>query len=625
MKKKLFSILLVLTMLFQLSAVFSPQLIKAAVIQDSNLPEKVITVLGIMTPRSNGSLELDKKATRAQFSKMLVQTSTWKDTAGKKVGTSLFPDVKRSYWAAPYIKIAIENNWLQANLSGKFRPESGIVLQDAVNGVVKLLGYTDEDFIGNKVSAQMNFYYANQLNTNISKKQNQVLTRRDAMNLLYNTLTAETKSGQIYAETLGYKLDAEQEVDYLSLIDSKMKGPVVVAGNWKSKIPFSINSALIYRNGTKVTSSKIKQDDVLYYSKNLKTIWAYSDKVTGTYTKAAPDRVNPESVVVAGNTYTIATQKAAYDLSTLGTFDIGDKVTLLLGKNKGIVEVRSAVSNKTSVSGIIIEKGKYSDSNSDNASVQTYIKMIDATGVEHQYDCDTDKLIVNDPVQVSFIGDKTVVNKLDLYNIYGKVNDTATKLGEYDLAEDVQILDYRSGKSCVVPKKKLAGVNLYSTDIRYYHRNTSGEITELILWDVTGDLYDYGILLSGSEGGAGMQAFGTYNYDINGKQGTASTNVKLGITTEGPAQFSFDRLGVLVGIKSMRASEVKGLSETEIFDGKESFKIADTAVVYLEKDGKYYLTSLDKVADLTRYELKAYYAQNHLHGNDVRVFVAKER
>lgn len=625
MKKKILSVLLALTLLFQTSMLLSPLSIKAASAQDADLPEKVITVLGILTPRSNGSLELDKKATRAQFSKMLVQTSIFKDTAGKSVQTSLFPDVKRNYWGAPYIKLAIENSWMQANLAGKFRPEAGITLQEAVNGIVKLLGYTDEDFMGNKVSAQMNFYYANQLNTNISKTQTQVLTRRDTMNLFYNTLTATTKEGKVYAETLGYPLDAESEIDYLKLIDSKMKGPVVASGNWKANIPFSINQAIIYRNGTKTTSSKIKTDDVLYYSKDLKTIWGYSDKVTGTYTQATPDRVNPEKVIVAGNTYAIETQKAAYDLSTLGTFDIGDKVTLLLGKNKGIVEVRSATTNKATVRGIVMEKGKYSDSTTSNASVQTYIKIIDASGVEHQYDCDTSKILVQDPVQVSFVEDKIVVNKLELYNLFGKVNENVTSLGDYALAEDLKVLDYRSGNYCNVPKKQLAGVMLYSSDIRYYHRNTNGEITELILWDVTGDLYQYGILLSGSEGGSGFQASGVYTYDINGKQSTSSTSATFGTTVAGPAQFAFDRDGTLTSIKNMRSSEVKGLSETEIFDGRESYPVADTATVYFEKDGTYYLTSLSKVANLDKYELTAYYAQNHLHGNTVRIFLAKEK
>lgn len=630
MKKRMIAIVLAAVMAFSAPTAFTPAKVKAAASSQSfnkkDLPEQVVTTLGIMTRDSKGSLNLTKTVTRAQFAKMLVYASPYKDKIGRNANTALYKDVKKNHWAAPYIKIAVAQGWMGANLSGKFRPGAAITLQEAVNGIVGLLGYKNEDFQGNKDSAKMALYKGEDIDTHITKKSTQKITRKDAMNLFYNTLIADTKEKQVYAVTLGYTLDAAGDMDYLTLVDNKMKGPVIASKTWTKQIPFSTKNAVFYRNGTKSKAASIKLYDVLYYSKNLKTIWAYSDKVTGKYSAVSPNRLTPKQVTIAGKTYDIGDQEAAYQLSTLGPYDIGDNITLLLGKDKTVVGVRGTIQNNTIIGGLVIEKGKRENSGKDeDASIGTYIRMVDATGVEHEYDCDTEKISVSDPVQISFIGDKTIVNPIELYSMYGKVDEKAEKLGTYKFAEDVNILDYKNGIYKTITKKRLAGINLYSADIRYYHLNDSNEITDLILWDVTGDIYDYGILLEANEGGYVPNVYGNYTYEINGTRSAASTNVKFGVDqASGPAQFAFDN-GKLVGLKTLGYVEVTALSEKEVFNGKETKTIADEAVFYLYKDGSYYQTELSKVADLKKYDLKAYYDQSVLRGGRVRIIVAKAK
>ena len=501
--------------------------------------EKVILATGIMKSNASGGINQKQKVTRAKFAYNLVQASSYKDTVAKKINTSLFTDVRSSYWAAPYIKIAIEQGWLSGNLQGKFRPTTAVTLKEAVNGIVTLLGYEDSDFKGDKTSAKMSFYYSNKLNQGISKTQNQSLNNGDVIQLLYNTLVAKTKDGKVYGETLGYPLNEDGDIDYLKLIDDKMKGPIVATTKWTSQISFSASNATIYRNNKKASYKSIKADDVLYYSKELKTIWAYRNQVTGTYTAATPDRINPESVTVAGTEYKIETQDATYALSTMGDFEYGDKVTLLLGKDNTIVGVRTASNTSTVIGGIVIEKGKHENSSDDeNATVKTYIRIVDSTGVEHQYDYDTSKISVGDPVQISFIDEKVVVNKVDLYDISGKVSEDGEKLGNKKFAEDVNILDYRTGRYKPIAVKDLEGLTLYTNEIMYYRLNADGEITDLIVRDLTGELYEYGILLSAAESGTAFDAVGTYTYEINGETGAATTKFKMMVDKEtGPARF----------------------------------------------------------------------------------------
>ena len=75
----------------------------------------------------------------------------------------------------------------------------------------------------------------------------------------------------------------------------------------------------------------------MYCSPALKTVWAYSKKVTGIYESASPNKDLPTSVVVSGVTYKLEGVDAYNKLSSSGSFNYGDTVTLLLGRNGGAV------------------------------------------------------------------------------------------------------------------------------------------------------------------------------------------------------------------------------------------------------------------------------------------------
>ena len=79
--------------------------------------------------------------------------------------------------------------------------------------------------------------------------------------------------------------------------------------------------------------------------------------------------------------------------------------------------------------------------------------------------------------------------------VSGTINENATMLGDYRLADDVQILDTTSeGVAGTVRPSRLAGTTLNALNVRYYTLNEQGEIDRLILNDVTGDLWSYGVL-----------------------------------------------------------------------------------------------------------------------------------
>ena len=128
-------------------------------------------------------------------------------------------------------------------------------------------------------------------------------------------------------------------------------------------------------------------------------------------------------------------------------------------------------------------------------------------------------------VEISVTPEGEQVTAIESKSVSGTINDTATALGDYALADDVQILDTTSeGLAGTVRPSRIAGTNLNTLAVRYYTLNEQGQIDRLILNDVTGDLWKYGVLddvknlainagsilggLTGGSGGSGDSSSG---------------------------------------------------------------------------------------------------------------------
>ncbi len=227
---------------------------------------QVLAVLGVMNGDKQGNLNLTSPVTRAEFAKMAVTASSFKDLGTETTGVSPFSDVPHSHWAAGYITTARNAGWLSGYLDGTFRPSGQVTLAEALTVVLKMLGYTDADFTGTWPSGQMTLYRSLQLDANISASAATPLTRLECAWLLYNALGATTKAGAQYGPSMGCPLDAGGKPDYLALINSKLQGPYVVTdGSWSSAIGFTPKT--VYRNDAASSSSQIERYDVLYYYK----------------------------------------------------------------------------------------------------------------------------------------------------------------------------------------------------------------------------------------------------------------------------------------------------------------------------------------------------------------------
>lgn len=626
MKQRLLSGLLCAVLVLGLLPGLAPAAQAAAPAEED--AAQVLAALDIMVGDASGSLNLDASVTRAEFTKMAVAASTSRDAVGDTVAVKPYPDVPQTHWAAPYIKAAVDLGLVQGDLHGNFNPGRTITLAEGVTIVLRLLGYEDADFTGVWPSGQMAQYRALDLDEGVTAGQDSAMKRRDALYLFYNLMITKNKEGTYYLNVLEPTLNLVNtagELDRVALINSAMEGPVVASSGWQSQVGFDTASATVYRNGGESTLSAVQNQDVVYWSESMHTIWAYSNKVTGIYESAAPSASNPTSVTVAGKSYDIETTEAAYQLSDLGGYQVGDSVTLLLGRNGGVAAVGEASLAQDLVYGVVlsVENTTYEDSDGNSYNTRT-ATIFGTDGNTYRYPVESRSLEAGALVRVTNSEDGVEIRGLSSTKLTGRVSSDGKTLGRYTLASDVQIIDtYETCTPIQVYPSRLAGANLTGSTIRFYALNAQGEISHMILEDATGDLHQYGIITGVSEVSAGLVTNSAYTYDVGGVKQVFTSDTTIYNLKSDPCQVKMESDTTVERLYNLTEVEVDSINGNTIVDAQNrSYTLSDNVAVYVYENNEYQLTSLERVSG-GDYRLTAWYDKPENEGGRIRVILAR--
>ena len=626
MKQRLLSGLLCAVLVLGLLPGLAPAAQAAAPAEED--AAQVLAALDIMVGDASGSLNLDASVTRAEFTKMAVAASTSRDAVGDTVAVKPYPDVPQTHWAAPYIKAAVDLGLVQGDLHGNFNPGRTITLAEGVTIVLRLLGYEDADFTGVWPSGQMAQYRALDLDEGVTAGQDSAMKRRDALYLFYNLMITKNKEGTYYLNVLEPTLNLVNtagELDRVALINSAMEGPVVASSGWQSQVGFDTASATVYRNGGESTLSAVQNQDVVYWSESMHTIWAYSNKVTGIYESAAPSASNPTSVTVAGKSYDIETTEAAYQLSDLGGYQVGDSVTLLLGRNGGVAAVGEASLAQDLVYGVVlsVENTTYEDSDGNSYNTRT-ATIFGTDGNTYRYPVESRSLEAGALVRVTNSEDGVEIRGLSSTKLTGRVSSDGKTLGRYTLASDVQIIDtYETCTPIQVYPSRLAGANLTGSTIRFYALNAQGEISHMILEDATGDLHQYGIITGVSEVSAGLVTNSAYTYDVGGVKQVFTSDTTIYNLKSDPCQVKMESDTTVERLYNLTEVEVDNINGNTIVDAQNhSYTLSDSVAVYVYENNEYQLTSLERVSG-GEYRLTAWYDKPENEGGRIRVILAR--
>ncbi|MEG2380627.1 MAG: S-layer homology domain-containing protein [Oscillospiraceae bacterium] len=808
------------------------------VIANGNSAEDIIPLLSelnIMNGGLDGDLRLDDLVSRAEFTKMAVASSKFKNSVATNLAISPFRDVTYTHWAAPYVKAGVSSGLATGYPDGSFIPDAGVLYEEAITMMLRVLGYTDEDFgvswpygqlgladnlgitesldcavgfdmtrrdvailcyntlntkikdtpnklisifdveilediiliasnvedssvspdkiltskgtykinenfdisnIGKKgdlsikngdtivaftplvqvsntytitdiigsdlvldgnvldINSSQTTYYKSQTSTygavinfaevgdkfkiysnsnglieytqliatenlgevidkNMLKKyivysilDNKVVAYKDGkptqLEIENSTKTYKDKNITTYAAVkpelkLGdilYVKEKDDKIEYISYEEGSLKGPLKISNDqWRDN--FGIDSTTsITRDGNVASENDITLNDIVYYSKDLNMLMAYSAKVTGVYEKALPNKDMPNKIVVSGVEYTVESPEAFTGLSSSGKFVYGDTITILLGRNNQIADVISPTDSAERVVGYIFETGSKEIISSDT-SVYTsyYIKIASPDGGVYEYVTDWDYAdFKNTIVEVLFSnGTAKIKNVAGETSYQGIYNFSTQTLGDNKVSKNVQILDistretYKTGAYTTVFPKRLDKVNMTAKNILYAEKNEKNEITKMILDNVTGDSYKYGIVTDTA--GNKNSPVENYSYLIDGKPYNWTSKISkyavsagdaVKITPNGMAPESIQKILKLDG-------KITVTSDLILTNGIENYQISDKVSVYKKKAGNpstYNIIPLSEVINTTKYDLMAYYDKTPASGGRIRIIVA---
>lgn len=611
MKKIVMLVLTVSILVFSFNTCF-------ASVDDETL--EVIRVLGIMNGDQNGNLNLSNKVTRAEFVKMLICASVYKDKVPTVSYYSPYSDVPYTHWSSGYIQLAVEQGWVNGYTDGTFRPDNTINLEEAVILILSILGYTSQDVIGTYPYGQLALYNSLGLNKNIIAKQGTQLSRQDCVYLFYNMLSANTKSGVKYLQMLGYTADTNGNVDINKVINENVDGPYVVTSTIY-EMGIDLSNITVERNSYKSTLEDISKYDVIYYSDKLNKIWAYSKAITGTYLSATPSTTSPSSVNIGGNTYSLETSQATYALSSNGQYKVGDVVTALIGR-EGIVKVLNSEEFSLTLYGVVKATSieTYVAANGNEYSSKTVtIYGTDGNTYKVKNRSEYKEYEIGQIVEVSYTNGNPVITNKSTKSVSGKV--TNRYIGDTKLADNINILDVHGENVMKIYLSRLLESTLTKNSVLFYATNESGEITDLILNNFTGDLNKYVIFTNVDESGdSGIYTYVYGNKTENDYANGVVFGVKKGVGYIEKVDGNIVRAGSLKEL-----GKVSKISGNTVTAKSNTMYIADNAMIYYKDGADYITTSLNElVNNFDEYNsITAYYDDTTLNGGRVRVIIAQ--
>jgi len=348
LKRRILSIALMLGMILGSTFVSEAKIIST---DEQSYRNQVLKVTGIIDTDENP----DAPSTRAEFAKMLVQSSSQKNLIGT-ITVSAANDVPASNPYAVYIRTALLNNWMRSRLGGSFDPEGGVTLTDAAKAAMTMLGYTDQDFAGDVNSMRIAKFCSLGLNDGVSATgAYDVLTKKDIRNVVYNILKTNPKNGNnIYGSSINLTLASDGSINASNVLDDSLVGPILIKtyDAIQANLPFNMSEGTYYYNGSKTSyyqnqqlmyyTSQLQNCGwlIMYYNTDSKTVFAYGRDTGNTayhcirgtvngVNYADDNIVSPSQVIVDGTVYNLGTTDAKFMFSINGTVEVGDEVVLI--------------------------------------------------------------------------------------------------------------------------------------------------------------------------------------------------------------------------------------------------------------------------------------------------------
>lgn len=369
------------------------------------------------------------------------------------------------------------------------------------------------------------------------------------------------------------------------LKESTLSGPVTITTGYSQIYSaFDIvnsNTMTVIRDGRNSTLSEISVYDVVYYMAGNNTLYAYTDKASGTYEEAYPLKSNVTSVKVGGREYALSTQAAIRKMNTSeSAFELGDRVTLLFGRNGEVVDVVDLAAGG-SLDLVVLTKSYKEISTETDTQGQSinYVTVMLPDGGEVTYEADKDYSdYVGSVMKVEYSGSIARLSAVMHSSVYGEFDSSVPSLGGHWLSGSCTILELVENTSEGATVKKIELRDIATTSLtknQVIHAQTSGslkDITFLYVTDVTKSDAQFGVVTEVNNN--------SYTVLIDNKTTSIKTAIKLGRgsaveiqqTTEGQLAKSLTKVG--------SGTSVEGYSAGRIRVNGENYIVSDYVKIY---------------------------------------------
>ena len=242
--------------------------------------------------------------------------------------------------------------------------------------------------------------------------------------------------------------------------------------------------AQIYKNGIPAELSDLRQYDVGTYDKSSDTLFVSDLKLSGLYENAYPNAAAPSTVTVMGAELTVLPSAQA----DLAAFKVGDKVTLLLtttGQVAGAVSPDVAKSNAVGVAEV---KGT-------TATIKLLDGILTLEGQTTYSEAAAAKLNGCLVTVSSYKRDYLTLSKVNGKDASTALNLTTNRMGTKELSAGARFFEQVSnGRLVEIDRSDITITSIPANKITYVGYDWAGRVDKLVLNDVTGDCYDYGMI-----------------------------------------------------------------------------------------------------------------------------------
>jgi len=367
-----------------------------------------IVLLGLMDKTGDNTFSPDEYATRAEFAKLIVIAAGLSDEAEIMKGTTLYSDVPADNTYNGYINAAVGKGLMTGLADGKFHPDDPVTYAQSVTGMLRALGYSDNDIPGVWPKNYIEKAKALGLTQELSYSAGAGMPRWAIAQMTDYLLDMKVKASgaQDGPKTLAeasalttaamYSVYSKPQVYYKSALKGTKLGSIDLSGKLRivrNSVDNNTNPATV-TNGEEITPDEIDELNVVYEVSDKfginKYVLVIDNQITGTITGILPNKFLPRSVEIDGISYELDDSFDVAKLTGDGSFSLNDSVMLLLGYDGKVVDIQGSTYEDNSNFAFVMNYTVPSVNSSINIGSTKKVKLLLTNGQVKTFTTTTD-------------------------------------------------------------------------------------------------------------------------------------------------------------------------------------------------------------------------------------------